>query len=111
MQWSVLALPNQTQRGPHCFWQARRAPSEEMHMQKNRLLYVLLSFLILTSTNAQEKRLDYRQEQSLKDAKYYLDQSEGIVQQLDEKSKGWKVGDSTVQIQDVQNVIRNLDRV
>jgi hypothetical protein len=82
-----------------------------MHMQKNRLLYVLLSFLILTSTNAQEKRLDYRQEQSLKDAKYYLDQSEGMIQQLDEKSKGWKVGDATVQIQDVQNVIRNLDRV
>ncbi len=81
-------------------------------MQKHIPMYVLLTtFALMTSASAQEKRLDYRQEQSLKDATYYLDQSEGILEQLNEKSKGWKVGDSSVQIQDVQNQLHNMDRV
>lgn len=58
-----------------------------------------------------QQKLDYRQTQALKDATYYLDQTDGILQQIEERSKDWKVGDSKVPITDVDNLISNSERI
>lgn len=76
-----------------------------------RVILVCLALSVLVGEAcAQEKRLDYRQEQALKDARYYLDQAEGIAKALEEKIKDWKVGDTSIQIGTVQNYLASKDK-
>ncbi|HSI36402.1 MAG TPA: hypothetical protein VK986_22650 [Tepidisphaeraceae bacterium] len=53
---------------------------------------------------AGEKRLDYRQEQSLKDAGSQLDRVEGMAKALAERVAKMKPGDASVQLQDVKQL-------
>lgn len=55
-------------------------------------------------------RLDYRQEKELKDAIGYLDEVEGTLNAIDEKTKGMQVGDASVPMQDVQNYVATKDK-
>lgn len=71
----------------------------------------LVAVTLCTTVSAQQKRLDYRQAQALKDAIYYLDQTDGILEQIEERSKDWKVGDSKVPITEVDNLISNSERI
>lgn len=74
---------------------------------------LLLMLAVVGDAMAQQppKRLDYRQEQSLKDARYYLDQVEGTTELIAKKSAVMKVGDASVQIQDVDNLLANKARL
>ncbi len=58
-----------------------------------------------------EARLDFRQEQSLKDAVFYLDQAEGIVAAMEKASADWKAGDAAVPINQVNGLLMERDKV
>ncbi len=77
------------------------------------ILAPLLMLIVLNGATAQPatKRLDYRQEQAIKDARYYLSQVEGTTGLIAQKSAGMKVGDASVQIQDVDNLLANKTRL
>lgn len=68
-------------------------------------------FVICGATFAQSKKLNYQQAQLLKDAKYYLNQCEGLLDAIDEVLGPMKAGDSSVQIGDVRKVLNTLERI
>lgn len=56
-----------------------------------------------------EQKLDYKQKQELKDAKYYIDRAQGVVEEMETKAKEWKVGDASVPITDVKALLDQKD--
>lgn len=77
----------------------------------SKVLAVLVSILVCGVVSAQAKKLPYQQAQLLKDAKYYLDQSEGLLEAIDQKIGPMKVGDPSVQLRDVQTILNTTDKV
>jgi hypothetical protein len=74
-------------------------------------LFVVLLTAVFAPCAIAQQRLNYKQEQDLKDAVYYLDQSEGLIEAIDQKSKGWQPGDSKVAITDVQTCLNTVAKV
>jgi hypothetical protein len=72
---------------------------------------LVVSLLFCGVAFAQTKKLNYQQVQQLKDAKYYLDQSEGLIDAIDEKLNPMKVGDPSVQMRDVQTILNTTSQV
>jgi hypothetical protein len=56
-----------------------------------------------------EQKLDYKQKQELKDAKYYIDRAAKVVETMEAKAKEWKVGDASVPITDVKALLEQKD--
>lgn len=75
-----------------------------------RVMMAVVLGLTVSAAAAQEKRLDYRQEGSLKDAVYYLNQVEGIVGSMEKASAKWKAKDPSVSVNDVNGQLQHRDR-
>ncbi|HEX8912671.1 MAG TPA: hypothetical protein VF796_09965 [Humisphaera sp.] len=72
-----------------------------------------LSTLLPSIASAQAQRparLDYKQVQALKDATYYIDQSDGVAQALAREAAGMRVGDATVNIGRVRGLLAHHAR-
>lgn len=66
-----------------------------MHKAMFTIVVALLTFNSAAFSAA--PKLDYRQEQSLKDATYYLDQVENLVANIEQRTKDAKPGDASIQ--------------
>jgi hypothetical protein len=77
-------------------------------MRSNRVTFLgilVACFSVAPAVAHAQAKLGYQQAQLLKDAAYYVLQVEGNLEKFDEKSANWKVGDSTVQMQDVEGIL------
>ena len=77
-------------------------------MRSNRFKFlglVIACLCVAPSIAHAQAKLGYQQVQLLKDAAYYVLQVEGNLKKFDEKSAGWKVGDATVQMRDVEGML------
>jgi hypothetical protein len=79
-------------------------------MHRSFRIILITLFLACGAVQAADVKLDYKQQQLLKDATSYLDEAEGIGQELAKKIKDWKVGDSSIQIATVNNYIDGKDK-
>jgi hypothetical protein len=76
-----------------------------------QLIASLIVCFSLFASAAVAQKLDYKQEQALKDVKFYLNDSEKLVASMEEGAAKWPVGDASVPIQDVKRVLDHRDKV
>lgn len=81
-----------------------------LHQNAAIFALTLLAFAAARPALAQEDRLDYRQDTSLKDAVYYVNEAEGLVTAMEKASGDWKAGDPAVSIADVNGVLSARDK-
>ena len=76
-----------------------------MGMSRLAIVFCLLAFAPASLAADKDQRLNYQQEQLLKDAVSYLDRVENMAKDMTARAGKMKVGDASVQMRDVDTLL------